>query len=143
MVSSICFIELADGTFDTNAPADAGVLVAGNVGARAGVLGESREIKASKEFLEAFKTMSLVLKKEGKELSRVTADGVMGHPLNAVLWLVNDLKRTGEKLAAGDVISLGSPSPQVTPQPGDKFTLVYEGLPGGPLTATVKFAGTK
>jgi 2-keto-4-pentenoate hydratase len=63
----------------------------------------------------------------------------MGHPLNAVLWLVADLKRTGEKLKPGDLISLGSPSPQVTPQAGDKFTLTYEGLPGGPLKASVAF----
>ena len=137
----ICFIELADGTFRTNAPADAGVLVASNVGARAGIMGETRKIEATREFLDGFKGMSLVLTgKNDKELSRVTAAGVMGHPLNAVLWLVKDLKRTGEKLKAGDVISLGSPSPQVSPQAGDEFTLSYQGLPGGPITAKVRFA---
>jgi 2-keto-4-pentenoate hydratase len=136
----ICFIELADGTFATNAPVDAGVLTASNVGARAGILGETRKVEATPGFIKAFGSMSLALQdKEGKELSRVTADGVMGHPLNAVLWLVKDLKRTGEQLKAGDVISLGSPSPQMTPRAGDKFTLVYEGLPGGPLKAVVHF----
>jgi 2-keto-4-pentenoate hydratase len=136
----ICFIELADGIFATNAAVDAGILTLANVGARAGILGESRKVEASADFIQAFGRMSLVFQdKDGKEVSRVTADGVMGHPLNAVLWLVNDLKRTGEKLKPGDVISLGSPSPAVTPQPGDKYTLIYEGLPGGPLKATVTF----
>lgn len=136
----ICFIELADGTFPTNAPVDAGVLTASNVGARAGVLGQSRKITAEKSFYDAWSQMSLVLKDgAGKELSRTKADGVMGHPVHAVLWLVQDLKKTGEKLKAGDVISLGSPSPQVTPKKGDKYVLSYEGLPGGPLTATVSF----
>ena len=136
----ICFIELADGTFRTNAPVDAGVLVASNVGARAGIMGEARKVEVTREFLSGFKGMSLVLAdKSGKEVSRVTADGVMGHPINAVLWLVKDLKRTGEKLKAGDVVSLGSPSPQVSPQAGDEFVLRYEGLPGGPITAKVRF----
>ena len=136
----ICFIELADGTFATNAPVDAGVLTASNVGARLGVLGETRAMENSPAFLEAFGKMALVLRdKDGKELSRLTADGVMGHPLNAVLWLVQDLKKTGEKLKAGDVISLGSPSPQVAPKAGDKFMLAYEGLPGGTIEATVSF----
>lgn len=84
--------------------------------------------------------MSLVFQgKDGKQVSRVVANGVMGHPLNAVLWFVNDLKRTGEKAKAGEVISLGSPSPQVSPRAGDKFTLLYEGLPGRPLKASVTF----
>lgn len=136
----ICFIELADGTFATNAPVDAGVLVAGNVGARAGVIGQTRRIEPTKQFYDAWSQMALILRDDkGKELSRVTADGVMGHPLNAVLWLVNDLKKTGEKLQPGDVISLGSPSPQVTPKRGDKFVLSYEGLPGGKLEAKVAF----
>lgn len=136
----ICFIELADGTFATNAPMDAGVLTASNVGARLGVMGKTCAMENSPAFLEAFGKMALVLRdKDGKELSRLTADGVMGHPLNAVLWLVQDLKKTGEKLKAGNVISLGSPSPQVSPKAGDKFTLAYEGLPGGTITATVSF----
>lgn len=136
----VCFIELADGNFDTNAPIDGAGLVASNVGARMGITGETRKIENTPEFLEAFRKMPLVLKdSSGKELSRVTADGVMGHPLNAVLWFVQDLKRTGEKVKPGDVISLGSPSPAFTPKPGDKITLVYEGLPGGPLQARVSF----
>lgn len=136
----VCFIELADGTFATNAPVDAGVLTASNVGARLGILGESRKVENTKEFFDAFGKMSLVLRDgAGKELSRVTADGVMGHPMNALLWFVQDLQKTGEKLKPGDVISLGSPSPQVTPKAGEKFVLSYEGLPGGTIEAKVSF----
>lgn len=136
----VCFIELADSLFATNAPVDAGVITAGNVGARAGVIGQTRAIEQTKAFYDAWSRMALVLRDDkGKELSRVTADGVMGHPLNAVLWLVQDLKKTGEKLQAGDVISLGSPSPQVTPKAGEKYVLTYEGLPGGKIEAKVGF----
>ena len=136
----ICFIELADGVFATNAPVDAGVITSGNVGARAGVLGQARVIQQNKGFYDAWSRMALVLRDDkGKELSRVTADGVMGHPLNAVLWLVQDLNKAGEKLRPGDVISLGSPSPQVTPKAGEKYVLSYEGLPGGTIEAKVSF----
>jgi len=136
----ICFIELADGTFATNAPVDAGVLTASNVGARLGIIGQTRTVENTKEFFDAFGKMSLVLRdRDGKELSRVTADGAMGHPMNALLWFVEDLKKTGKKLKPGDVISLGSPSPQVTPKAGEKFVLSYEGLPGGAIEAKVSF----
>jgi 2-keto-4-pentenoate hydratase len=136
----VCFIELADGTFATNSPVDGGVITAGNVGARTGVIGQARAIQQTKAFYDAWSRMALVLRDgAGRELSRVTADGVMGHPLNALLWLVQDLKKTGEKLQPGDVVSLGSPSPQVTPRAGGKYVLTYEGLPGGNLEAKVSF----
>ena len=136
----ICFIELADGTLATNAPVDGAALTASNVGARNGILGETRKVENTTEFYDAFGKMALVLRDgTGNEISRTKADGVMGHPMNAVLWLVNDLKITGEKLKSGDVISLGSPSPAATPRAGDKFVLAYEGLPGGTIEAKVSF----
>lgn len=134
----VAFIELADAIFATNATVDVGVLTAANVGARAGVLGEKRKIEPTPQFLEAFGKMTLVLQDhQGKELSRVSAEGMMGHPLNPLVWFIQDMKKHGKRLKAGDVISLGSPSPQVTPPLGPSYKLIYEGLPGGPLTATV------
>lgn len=134
----VTFIELADNLFATNPPIDAGVLVAGNVGARSGILGQTRRFEPTDEFVDAFGKMSIVLKKNGQELSRVSAEGILGHPLNAVLWLVQDMKRHGARLKPGDVLSLGSPSPQETPRSGESYTLIYEGLPGGPTQASVK-----
>jgi len=133
----IAFIELADNTLATNPPPTAGALIASNVGARLGILGEAWRVVPNKEFIDAFGKMRIVLKRDGKEQSRVTADGVLGHPLNALLWLVADMRARGEKLRAGEVLSLGSPSPQVSPKPGEKYTLIYEGLPGGDLHASV------
>jgi 2-keto-4-pentenoate hydratase len=134
----IAFIELADATFATNAPVDAGVVTSANVGARLGVLGEERPFESTPEFLEGFGKMALVLRDgTGKELSRVSAEGMMGHPMNPLLWFLQDRKKRGEKLRSGDIISLGSPSPQVAPPAPGVYTLIYEGLPGGPLTASV------
>jgi 2-keto-4-pentenoate hydratase len=133
----ITFIELADSTLATNPPPSAGALVSLDVGARSGILGQAFKVTADKNFPDQFGKMQIVLKKDGKEQSRVRADGVLGHPLNAVLWLVEDMRAKGEKLRAGEVLSLGSPSPQVSPKPGENYDLIYEGLPGGDLHATV------
>lgn len=134
----VAFIELADGIFNTNAPVDAGVVVSANVGARLGILGERRAFEPAKEFIEAFGKMKLVLKDEtGQEISNVSAEGMLGHPMNPLLWFLKDMKKHGLKLKAGEYISLGSPSPQVVPQPGKTYTLIYEGLPGGPVKAQV------
>jgi 2-keto-4-pentenoate hydratase len=133
----IAFIELADTTLATNPPIGAGALVASNVGARLGILGEARKFDSTAEFIQAFGQMKIILQKDGKELSRVSADGILGHPLQAVLWLVKDMNARGEKLKAGDLLSLGSPSPSALPSSGANYTLVYEGLPGGDLRASV------
>jgi 2-keto-4-pentenoate hydratase len=55
-----------------------------------------------------------------------------GNPLNAVVWLVADLARTGRKLAAGDLVSVGSFTPLTPPKPGQAVTVRYEGFPGTP-----------
>lgn len=57
-------------------------------------------------------------------------EAIPGHPLNALLWLIEDLKKSGKRLKEADLLSLGSFSKQQTPQPGTSATLVYEGLPG-------------
>jgi 2-keto-4-pentenoate hydratase len=133
----VAFIELADTTLATNPPIRAGALVASNVGARLGILGEARRFDASPDFIQAFGQMKIVLRKDGKELSRVSAEGILGHPLQAVLWLIKDMNARGEKLKAGDLLSLGSPAPQAVPERASEYTLVYEGLPGGDLHAKV------
>lgn len=136
----VTFIELADSTVSTNQPMDGTVVVALNVGARLGVLGTRKKISEIPDFIASCEKMKFVLKDgEMNLLSSVEGSEAGGNPLNALLWLVQDLRKHGQKLRAGDVLSLGSPSPQVIPKAGQKFTLTYEGFPGQPLTCTVAF----
>jgi 2-keto-4-pentenoate hydratase len=60
------------------------------------------------------------------------------HPLNAVLWLAQDLEKSRMRLKPGDVLSLGSFTAPLTPRPGLIVTVRYEGLPGDP-TVSVRF----
>jgi 2-keto-4-pentenoate hydratase len=47
-----------------------------------------------------------------------TGAAVMGHPLNAMLWLAETLKERGKKMEAGDIISTGTALGLIKPKPG-------------------------
>ena len=132
----VCFIELIDTLTDSDQPMDAALLTSLNVGARAGVVGERR--KLTHAMVDALPNMKMTLTDDsGKIIAEVPRLNLQ--PLENILWLIEDLKKYGGSLKRGDFISLGSPS---TPQPiaaGKKLTLLYEGLPGGPMTASVIF----
>ena len=62
----------------------------------------------------------------------------LGNPLNAAIWLAQDLARAGLPLKRGDLLSLGSFTKLTPPKPGLVVTARYEGLPGNPQVV-VKF----
>lgn len=136
----VAFIELPDALVPVNVNVDGPMLVANNVGARLGVLGTRAPIEATPEFVRALSEMSIVMTDEsGAELARAQASVILGHPLNAVLWLTKDLAAEGKRLKPGDLISLGSIAPPQTPRAGQRVDVRYVGLPSGELKATVRF----
>ena len=56
----------------------------------------------------------------GKEFGRGIGKNVLQHPLNSVLYLVNNLIKRGRSLYAGDVVLTGSISTTCWPIHGDK-----------------------
>ncbi len=74
----------------------------------------------------------------GTTLAENTDAATLGHPLNVVVWLVEELAKGGRKLSAGDLISVGAFTPLTPPKPGLEVTVRYEGLPGTPK-ASVRF----
>jgi 2-keto-4-pentenoate hydratase len=64
---------------------------------------------------------------------------LLGHPLNAIAWLVDDLAKGGKRLKAGDIVSLGGFAPSVPAQAGHVYTQRYEGLAAQPVTVEVRF----
>ena len=83
-------------------------------------------------FADALRDMVVVVSGDGAELDRGKGSDVLGHPLNAVVWLVQDLAAQGLALKKGDLVSLGSFSKLMPPRPGLKVQVVYQGLPGDP-----------
>jgi 2-keto-4-pentenoate hydratase len=131
------FIELPDMVTAKEQPLTGAVITSFNVGARLGVLG--KPIAPDAAMADALAKMTVVLRdQDGKELGRAPGAAILGHPLNAVVWLAQDLAQSGGKLRASDILSLGSFTAPMPPKAGTKITVTYEGLPGNP-TVSVRF----
>jgi 2-keto-4-pentenoate hydratase len=135
----VAFIELADNFIVTNPPVDGISLTAANVGARLGIVGERVPVKASLDFLHALAQMRVTVRDDADaDLGQGQGKDILSHPLNAILWLVEDLRNSGQTLRAGDLLSLGSIK-AFTPKAGQRITVTYQGLPRGPIKASVRF----
>ena len=133
------FIELPDLALAPSEKLDGTQLMAINVAARLGVVGAEVPLEPAPETLKALAEMKIVATDaSGATLAENTGAATLGNPLNVVLWLVEDLAKSGRKLSAGDLISVGSFTPLTPPKPGQTVTVRYEGLPGTPKVS-VKF----
>lgn len=129
----IPFIELPDLLVAEGEKLSAPLIVSLNVGARLGVMGKGIPAQATPEFAAALAAMRVVVAdQKGAEIARGSGAAILDHPLNAVLWLAQELARSGIKLKAGDLLSLGSFTAPMQPRPGLSVTVRYEGLPGNP-----------
>jgi 2-keto-4-pentenoate hydratase len=134
----IPFIELPDLLVEDPAALDGVAITAINVGARLGVTGTPLPVQATAAFNRMLRDMQVIVHGDGIELDRGLGSDVLGHPLNAVIWLARDLARQGAALQPGDLVSLGSFSRLLPPQPGLAVAVEYLGLPGNPVV-TVNF----
>jgi 2-keto-4-pentenoate hydratase len=128
----IPFIELPDLVVEDPQQLDGATLAAINAGARLGVLGRPIVVQRTAAFARQLRAMQVVVLGDGVELDRGKGADVLDHPLNAVVWLVRDLARSGRALKRGDLVSLGSFSRLLAPRPGLAVAVRYEGLPGTP-----------
>jgi 2-keto-4-pentenoate hydratase len=136
------FLELPAIPFQEGTKLTGATLVSCNVAARAGVLGQGRKVAATPEFVQALAAMETIFIDEtGAVLQKEPGSNLLGNPLRAVLWLIKELQARGESLQAGQVISLGGFG-KLFPlkEPGKIYTLTYTGLPGGPLTTSVRIS---
>lgn len=130
----IPFIELPDLTIAGGEPVTGPIITAINVGARQGVFGLHRvPVVATQAFADMLAGMRVVVTDaDGKTLSDSPGTAILGHPLNAVLWLIDDVHRSGIRLKAGDMLSLGAFSPPLPARAATSLTVRYVGLPGDP-----------
>lgn len=133
------FIELPDLVLAQGEKMTGPVVVAINVGARLGVVGAPVPVLATPEFVNALADMQVTLTVDGAEISKGPGKAILGHPLNAVLFIAEEVQRRGGRLKAGDILSLGSFSRLTPPKPGQKVVARYDGLPTGPMTVAVAF----
>jgi 2-keto-4-pentenoate hydratase len=139
LVEVMPFIELPDLGVAQGEKLSAPLITFLNVGARLGVVGKPIRVEPTQAFADALLNMRVVVTDQhGRELARGSGAAILGHPLNAVMWLHEDLARGRVRLKPGDVLSLGSFTPPLAPKAGTTVTVSYEGLPGNP-TVSVRF----
>lgn len=127
------FIELPDLALDPKEKLDAVQLTAINVAARLGVAGPEVPLQADAQTAKLLaETRIVAVDSSGAKLAENTGAATLGNPLNVVVWLVDELRKSGRSLRAGDLVSVGSFSPLTPPKPGQAVTVRYEGLPGDP-----------
>ena len=71
----------------------------------------------------------------GETIGAGVGSDILGHPLEALMWLATELSSRGRPLAAGTFVSLGSMVKPYFPQPGDRVTIVNDML--GEVALTV------
>jgi 2-keto-4-pentenoate hydratase len=127
------FIELADLVIAEGEPLNAAVITAINAGARGGVFGQGIAVESTAAFADALRDMRVIMSDDkGNELANAPGAAILGHPLNAVLWLIEDVRKSGGRLRVGDKLSLGSFSAPIAPQSEMRVRVRYVGLPGEP-----------
>lgn len=133
------FIDLSDLMVEEGAPMEMLNLIATNIGSRWGVLGEPIAVEATLEFLVQLETMIIVMEDEtGATLGRGKGSDVLGHPMNAVMWIVRDLEQSAQRVQQGDKLGVGAFFPAGTPRAGRSVKVTYKGLPGDP-SVSVRF----
>jgi len=123
---------------------NAGSFAAINAGARLGVTGAPVPVPADAAgraaLQDALATMAIVVTDgAGQELGRGRGSDLLGHPLDAALWLVGALAAEGISLQPGDLLSVGSFPPVLQARAGMAVTVTYAGLPGAaPVSVSLR-----
>ena len=131
-------LELPDLVVEAPAKLNGAGLAAINVGGRYFVTGTPIAVQHTPQFLDALANMKVLLLGDSQLLDTGVGRDVLEHPLNAVVWLAQDLQRHGLSLKKGDLVSVGSFSKLLPPKRGLKVQAHYQGLPGNP-TVSVTF----
>lgn len=140
----IPFIELPDLIVQAPPKLDGAGVNAINVGARLGVAGTPIAVPADRMdryvMLAQLANMSIHVKNQaGEQIGSGKGSDILEHPLNAVVWLAQALRKEHRQMKPGDLISLGSFSALMPPKPGLSATVTYEGLAGAqPVTVNFK-----
>lgn len=133
------FLELAAVQFAEEEKLTGPGLVALNIVATRMVMGPGVPVQATPDFVQAMAAMETVFSDEaGTVIQSAPASTLLGNPLRVVLWLVKEMNRRGERLNAGERLSLGAVG-KLFPlaQGGKTYTYTLIGLPSGPISTRV------
>ncbi len=124
--------ELVDGrpAADGGAPNPALRAIATNISNAGAVLGERAADWRNADLAASRGAMRV----NGETVGEGVGADVMGHPLEPLAWLANNLAKRGESLRAGMIVLTGSFAPPFTLNAGDSASVYIEGLGEAALT---------
>ncbi|WMS44186.1 hypothetical protein RDV64_07285 [Acuticoccus sp. MNP-M23] len=128
----IPFIELGDLMVPKGVPVTGPLLQAMNAGGRLGVRGAP--VSTAGMTVASLDDSAGILMKDGAVVAEAPASSLLGHPLDAVLWIAEATRARGMALKTGDLLSLGSMGRFQLASAG-KIAAEYTGF--GPEPATV------
>jgi len=73
-------------------------------------------------------SLAVTVQTNGEVTTTGTGANALGHPLNVVAWLADELPRFGRQLLAGDLITTGVVTDVFEGQRGDAITAEFDGL---------------
>ncbi|PSN20503.1 hydratase [filamentous cyanobacterium CCP5] len=124
----IPFMELPDLVYRAGAAIDGTALIAVNVGARYGVMGEPIALTPTDAWMTRLGNIRAHLFNDaGQTVATGESSQLLGHPIQVVRWLRDSLAAQGTELRAGDLLSLGSMSALVPVEAG-RMGVRYFGL---------------
>ena len=114
-------------------------LLAINVGARLGVVGTPIPVEPTQDFVDRLGSMTVTMVDDrGQERARAPGTAALGHPLDVVAFLIEDLARAGQRLEAGQLLSVAGYSPTLPLEAGRTYTVRYDGLAAQPVSVSVR-----
>jgi len=133
------FIEIPAPLFNNNPP-NPYLMQASNLLPRWGVIGDSMAVSDSPDFLRSLESMNVsFIDEKGEILAEERGDYLGGNPLQGVLEVVKELRRKGESLQPGDLISSGSYMPPIPVKSGMETVTRYEGIGGQTLEVRASY----
>jgi len=117
-------IEVVTSAFANWQTQGAAALISDNGANGALVLGTPCEDWRALDLAEHRVSLSI----NGDVLGDGTGKQALGHPLNALLWLVNSLSERGQGLAAGEIVSTGVVTPFKCLERGDRAVADFGSL---------------
>jgi 2-keto-4-pentenoate hydratase len=131
-------VEIADLVFMEGTAVEPLWLTAINAGARCGVVGDPLLARDAPDAPSRLRDVqATVMDRQGQVLASGKADRLLGHPLEVVLWIRDEVKARGRSLKRGDVLWLGSLTDLVPAQAGESYQVLFTGLREYPVSLQV------